>query len=99
HPEDESLAALDALADVLAAETPEDPEESTDSFGRNGPAIADSLRAWGEGDERVLFVGKLLVSKGVDLLAAAWPLVHRARTAAGETAPRILFIGFGAFEQ
>ena len=27
---------------------------------------------------RVIFVGKLIVSKGVDLLLAAWPLVHRA---------------------
>ena len=47
---------------------------------------------------RVLFVGKLLVSKGVDLLAAAWPLIHRARRAAGASAPRLLFVGFGAFE-
>jgi glycosyltransferase involved in cell wall biosynthesis len=38
------------------------------------------------------------VSKGVDLLAAAWPLVHRARRAGGASSPRILFIGFGAFE-
>ncbi len=25
---------------------------------------------------RVVFVGKLIVSKGIDLLVAAWPLVH-----------------------
>ena len=31
---------------------------------------------------RVIFVGKLIVSKGVDLLLAAWPLVHRADTRA-----------------
>ena len=99
HPEEEALHDLGALADDLAAETPADPEESGDSFGRDGPALAGALRAWGEGDPRVLFVGKLLVSKGVDLLAAAWPLVHRERTAAGAPAPRLLFIGFGAFEQ
>jgi glycosyltransferase involved in cell wall biosynthesis len=99
HPEEEALRDLGALADDLAAETPADPEESGDSFGRDGPALAGALRAWGEGDPRVLFVGKLLVSKGVDLLAAAWPLVHRERTAAGAPAPRLLFIGFGAFEQ
>jgi glycosyltransferase involved in cell wall biosynthesis len=99
HPEAEALANLATLADSLAAETADDPEESEDSFGRDGPAIATSLRAWGEGDPRVLFVGKLLVSKGVDLLAAAWPLVHRARVAAGAEAPRLLFIGFGAFEE
>jgi glycosyltransferase involved in cell wall biosynthesis len=99
HPEAEALANLATLADALAAETPDDPEESEDSFGRNGPAIATALRAWGEGDQRALYVGKLLVSKGVDLLAAAWPLVHRDRVAAGAEAPRLLFVGFGAFEE
>ena len=98
HPEDEALRDLAKLAGDLATEAPDDPEESEDSFGRNGPALAEALRAWGDGDVRVLFVGKLLVSKGVDLLAAAWPLIHRERTRAGAAAPRILFIGFGAFE-
>jgi glycosyltransferase involved in cell wall biosynthesis len=99
HPDEEALRDLANLAGDLAAEEPDDPEESEDSFGRNGPALADALRAWGEGDARALFVGKLLVSKGVDLLAAAWPLVHRDRVAAGAAAPRLLFIGFGAFER
>ncbi len=101
HPQSdgEALAGLEELATALAGESPDDPEESQDSFGRDGPAIAGAARAWGEGDVRVLFVGKLLVSKGVDLLAAAWPLIHRERTAAGFTAPRLLFIGFGAFER
>jgi glycosyltransferase involved in cell wall biosynthesis len=98
HPEDEALRDLAELAGDLAAETPDDPEESVDSFGRNGPALAEALREWSDGDSRALFVGKLLVSKGVDLLAAAWPLVHRERLAGG-AAPRLLFIGFGAFEQ
>jgi glycosyltransferase involved in cell wall biosynthesis len=99
HPEDEALRDLAKLAANLAAETPEDPEESEDSFGRDGPALAEALRAWGDGDVRVLFVGKTLISKGVDLLAAAWPLIHRDRAAAGATGPRLLFIGFGAFEE
>jgi glycosyltransferase involved in cell wall biosynthesis len=98
HPGDEALRELERLATALGEETPATGEEE-DSFGRDGPAIATAIRAWGEGSPRVLFVGKLLVSKGVDLLAAAWPLVHRERTAAGATAPRLLFIGFGAFEQ
>jgi glycosyltransferase involved in cell wall biosynthesis len=97
HPEDEALRDLEGLAAALAEESPATGEEE-DSFGRDGPTIASAIRSWGEGDPRVLFVGKLLVSKGVDLLAAAWPLVHRERTAAGAIAPRILFIGFGAFE-
>ena len=98
HPEDEALRDLEGLAAMLAEESPATGEEE-DSFGRDGPAIATAIRAWGDGDVRVLFVGKLLVSKGVDLLAAAWPLVHRERTSAGAAAPRLLFIGFGAFEQ
>src|SRR5205823_5735186 len=42
-------------------------------------------------DELVAFVGKLIVSKGVDLLLAAWPLVL-------ERAPRakLVVVGFGA---
>lgn len=43
--------------------------------------------------ERVIFVGKLIVSKGVDLLLAAWPLVHRRHRGA-----RLLLVGFGALE-
>jgi glycosyltransferase involved in cell wall biosynthesis len=97
RPEAEALRDLEGLAATLAEETPATGEED-DSFGRDGPAIAAALRAWGEGGPRVLFVGKLLVSKGVDLLAAAWPLIHRARISAGSPAPRLLFIGFGAFE-
>jgi glycosyltransferase involved in cell wall biosynthesis len=89
---------LELLAGRLDSETPTAGEDQ-DSFGRDGPAIAAALREWSEGDKRVLYVGKFLVSKGVDLLAAAWPLVHRERVAAGTRAPRLLFAGFGAFEQ
>jgi glycosyltransferase involved in cell wall biosynthesis len=39
---------------------------------------------------RIVFVGKLIVSKGVDLLLAAWPLVHAANPDA-----RLLVVGFG----
>ena len=39
-----------------------------------------------------------LVSKGVDLLVAAWPLIHRERLARGDRSPRLLLIGFGAYE-
>jgi glycosyltransferase involved in cell wall biosynthesis len=96
RPEADALGALTGLADALGTELEE--EESQDSFGRDGPVVAAALRAWGEGEPRVLFVGKLLISKGVDLLAAAWPLIHRSRLAAGAASPRILFIGFGGFE-
>ena len=96
HRDDEALADLSSLAEALSAEPPS--SGSGDSFGRDGPAIAEAIRGWAGGDERVLFVGKLLISKGVDLLVASWPLVHRARRAAGAANPRLLIIGFGAFE-
>src|SRR3954470_22166552 len=42
----------------------------------------------------VVFVGKLILSKGVDLLAAAWPLVLARVPDA-----RLVVVGFGAFRQ
>ena len=41
----------------------------------------------------VVFVGKLIVSKGVDLLLAAWPLVHAKHPNA-----RLQIAGYGAYE-
>ena len=95
HPADEALRRLEGLASRLEAET---AGEGEDSFQRDAPMIGASLRSWAEGGPRVLFVGKLLVSKGVDLLAAAWPLVHRRLRADGAESPRLLFVGFGAYE-
>jgi glycosyltransferase involved in cell wall biosynthesis len=43
---------------------------------------------------RVVFVGKLIVSKGVDLLLAAWPLVRAAHQEA-----RLEIAGFGEYEE
>jgi glycosyltransferase involved in cell wall biosynthesis len=42
----------------------------------------------------VAFVGKLIVSKGVDLLIAAWPLVHGAHPEA-----RLEIAGYGQYEE
>jgi glycosyltransferase involved in cell wall biosynthesis len=44
-------------------------------------------------DPLVVFVGKLIVSKGVDLLLAAWPLVRARHPRA-----RLQVAGFGAYE-
>jgi glycosyltransferase involved in cell wall biosynthesis len=93
----EALRDLERLAQRLGSERPR-ASGGEDSFERDGPAIAAALGSWADGDPRVLYVGKFLVSKGVDLLAAAWPLVHRERRAAGAPSPRLLFVGFGAFE-
>ncbi len=42
----------------------------------------------------VVFVGKLIVSKGVDLLIAAWPLVRAEHPEA-----RLQIVGYGEFEE
>lgn len=42
----------------------------------------------------IVFVGKLIVSKGVDLLIAAWPIVRRAHTDA-----ELKIAGYGEYEQ
>jgi glycosyltransferase involved in cell wall biosynthesis len=47
-----------------------------------------------EEGSRVVFVGKLIVSKGVDLLLAAWPLVRAAHPNA-----RLQVAGYGEYER
>lgn len=64
------------------------------AWDRDVKAAAETLDWYAAGDgPRVIFVGKLIVSKGVDLLLAAWPLVHRRHPGA-----RLLVVGFGAAE-
>jgi glycosyltransferase involved in cell wall biosynthesis len=93
RPPDRAEKELEALADRLDAEgEASSGGQSGDSFARDGAAAATALRNWEQGSPRVLFVGKLLVNKGVDLLAAAWPLIHRRHPGA-----RLLFVGFGAY--
>ena len=48
--------------------------------------------AAGTDDRLVAFVGKLIVSKGIDLLLAAWPLVLQR-----EPRARLVVVGFGAY--
>ncbi len=62
------------------------PGVDTEAFRpRTGPAAESP---------RVVFVGKLIVSKGVDLLLAAWPLVHAEHREA-----RLEIAGYGEYEQ
>jgi glycosyltransferase involved in cell wall biosynthesis len=63
---------------------------------RLGPPGVDveEFRPRGEREPLVAFVGKLIVSKGVDLLLAAWPLVRAANPQA-----RLEVAGFGAYEE
>jgi glycosyltransferase involved in cell wall biosynthesis len=85
RPAPEAAQRLLALADRIA---------SGDAAGWGGEAGApDALRSLDPEHERiVVYVGKLIVSKGVDLLLAAWPLV----TAEVPDA-RLLVVGFGTY--
>jgi glycosyltransferase involved in cell wall biosynthesis len=102
----EALARLAALADRIAGEAP--PDESSPAGGSPGPreesafardqaatahALAE-LAAVAPADRLVVFVGKLIVSKGIDLLLAAWPLVL-----ADVPEARLVVIGFGAYDE
>jgi glycosyltransferase involved in cell wall biosynthesis len=65
------------------------------AFSRDGPAAAAALeRLDPERDRLVAYVGKLIVSKGVDLLIAAWPLVVERVPRA-----RLVVVGFGAYRE
>lgn len=63
-----------------------------DSFARSAGEAAAALATIVPTDRVVVFVGKLIASKGVELLLAAWPLVL-----AREPRARLLIVGFGAF--
>jgi glycosyltransferase involved in cell wall biosynthesis len=62
-------------------------------FARDPSSAAVALeRLHPPGDRLVAFVGKLIVSKGADLLLAAWPLVLELVPRA-----RLVIVGFGAY--
>jgi glycosyltransferase involved in cell wall biosynthesis len=80
-------ADLDGLADRL-----ESGEAATWGGERGAAAALRSLEP--ERDRIVSFVGKLIVSKGVDLLLAAWPLV-----VARVPEARLVIVGFGTYRE
>jgi len=78
---------------VLADELEHQPPSAVESaFSRDPGAAAAALRSLRREDRHVVFVGKLIVSKGVDVLVAAWPLVLSR-----EPAARLVIVGFGAY--
>jgi glycosyltransferase involved in cell wall biosynthesis len=83
---EEAAARLRALANRL--------EGASGGWGGDARA-SEALRALDPQNERIVgYVGKLLVSKGVDLLLAAWPLVWaKARDA------RLVIVGFGTYRE
>jgi glycosyltransferase involved in cell wall biosynthesis len=86
---DEAAAGLHRLTAALASARAEG------GLGRDPAAAAAALATLDPGRDRIVaFVGKLIVSKGVDLLAAAWPLVlDRVPDA------RLVVVGFGAYRE
>ena len=69
-------------------------EHATAGWGGEAGA-ADALRSLDPDRERIVgYVGKLIVSKGVDLVLAAWPDVHAAVPDA-----RLCVVGFGTFRE
>jgi glycosyltransferase involved in cell wall biosynthesis len=86
RPPGEAAERLHALAERL--------EGATGGWG-GAAGAADALRALDPRSQRIVsYVGKLIVSKGVDLLLAAWPLV------AGEAPDaRLCVVGFGTYRE
>jgi glycosyltransferase involved in cell wall biosynthesis len=90
---DEARAGYERLRARLASAEDAGPgAPAGDSFTRSAAEAAAALGTLGAGDRLVVFVGKLIASKGVELLLAAWPLVL-----AREPRARLLIVGFGAF--
>ena len=76
-PRDEAgaLAGMGALVEHLRSSDARGAPSS--AFARDERAAAEALEGLEPGRDRlVAFVGKLIVSKGIDLLIAAWPLVR-----------------------
>lgn len=89
RPPAEAWAGLEALRRrEVAAST------GGGSFARTAGDAAAALAQIEEDDRLVVFVGKLIGSKGVELLLAAWPLVL-----AVEPRARLVVVGFGAFRE
>ncbi|MGH3326770.1 MAG: glycosyltransferase family 4 protein [Streptomycetales bacterium] len=83
-PAEHAREGLRALADRLAGRT---------AVWGGEAGAAETLRAADPGRDRIVsYFGKLIVSKGVDLLVAAWPLV-----VADVPNARLVITGFGAY--
>jgi glycosyltransferase involved in cell wall biosynthesis len=91
--------AIDILCDPRrdAPPTPEQLAEVRAGYDTAGIDVAapDALATVDPVAQRVVcFVGKLIVSKGIDLLLAAWPLVLMK-----EPKARLVVVGFGTYRE
>lgn len=85
-------ASANATADAAGADASAAPASAFALDDAAAAAALGTLAAAPAGDPLVAFVGKLIVSKGVDLLLAAWPLVLMRQPRA-----RLVVVGFGAY--
>ena len=87
------VGELIARLTSTAAAAGDRPEAGESSFSRDLAAAVTALERLDLAQDRpVIFVGKLIGSKGVELLLAAWPLVLARVPAA-----RLVVVGFGGF--
>lgn len=88
-----ATAGLGELAARLGREPSAAGSGSGSSFARDPAEAASAIESLdAERDLLVAYVGKLIVSKGVDLLAASWPLVLERQPRA-----KLVIVGFGAY--
>jgi glycosyltransferase involved in cell wall biosynthesis len=93
-----AVAGLKALVPRLRATAERStlgPAGNASAFDRDEAAAASAIaRLDPEHEKLVAYVGKLIVSKGVDLLLASWPLVLAQVPNA-----RLVVVGFGAYRE
>jgi glycosyltransferase involved in cell wall biosynthesis len=93
---DEARSGLRSLLERLSVDTGPvasvDPAVPVSSFARDVREAVTALSTIAGEDRLIVFVGKLIASKGVELLLAAFPLVLARVPRA-----RLVIVGFGAF--
>ena len=87
------LVGSSHTAESLWAALPDLQSKEKTRLGPPGVDVAAFEPPVGDREPLVVFIGKLIVSKGVDLLLAAWPLVHAKHPDA-----RLQIAGYGAYE-
>jgi glycosyltransferase involved in cell wall biosynthesis len=100
RPRDEAdaVAGVERLAARLeerAADAADAPRHEDSAFSIDAGEAARAVAELDPAHDRlVIFIGKLIVSKGIDLLLAAWTLVL-----AREPRARLVVVGFGAWRE
>jgi glycosyltransferase involved in cell wall biosynthesis len=90
-----TAASPTAASPTIAWPAGSSPAPTGSSFERSAAEAAGALGAIDPRRDRiVVYVGKLIASKGAELLLAAWPLV-----VARVPDARLLIVGFGAFRE